>query len=164
MFETGPTPRVQGRYFVVAPGTVFPKICVRTGRREDLVEIGEGVKTDYWIEHTLGALAAAFSYQRAEIRYWIHQGELERLKGWRRICNYGILCGIAILALGLGIKTSWLWLSGFAAVCAFVTFHRLLPAPLNIAAVWGDQVFLLKLPPEIIGIVLAESRARSRSG
>lgn len=154
MIKPGPTPRIQGRYFVVAEGTTLPKICVRTGSTEDLAEIQEYVRTPFGIQRIAGVFGALFAYQDASIRYYIRKSELARMQRQRRLYTRTLMVVIALLAIGAISRHFWLLASAFVGVCGLTAASSFLPTPLHVAAVWGGQVFLLKVPRSIIDAIM----------
>jgi hypothetical protein len=164
LIQPGPTPRVQGKYLVVAVGSALPKLCVRTGRSDDLMQADEDVRTDGAGARAVGAFGAAWAYEDGPVRYWINRGELERLRRLHRIWQWAILGSIGVLVVGLLTRLLPIMGAGFVGVCVFVATYKLLPKPLSVAAVWGGQVFLMRVPPEVVRqVVGAASRNRSSS-
>ena len=154
MMTPGPVPRRHGRYFVVAPGTTLPKICIRTGRKDDLVEIEEDIRTAGSLGRILGGLGALLSPEAGLIKYHIHRPELARMKMLRLWCTRAIIAGIVVLILGIALKHAVVITAGFGVIFISTSIYAMLPTPLSIAAAWGGQVFLLKVPPEIVETVL----------
>lgn len=152
--KPGPTPRVEGRYLVVAADTTLPKLCIRTGRPDDLVERVESVRASRAVERAVGAFGAAWAYQDSTLRYWINRGELTRLKRLRRIWVWLIGAMIVVLAVGLFFRQAPITVTAFFPLCALVTSYQMLPSAPSVAAVWGGQIFLLRVPREIVQQVM----------
>jgi hypothetical protein len=156
VFRPGPVPRVQGRYLVVAPGTTLPRLCVRTGGRDDLIALDEDVRVSRAVERSVGMFGAAWSYESARLRYFVSRRELERLRGWRRLCVRALLGAMIALAAGLALRSSVLIVACFGLICLLVGVFWMLPTPLSVAAVWGGQIFLLRIPPEMVREVMRD--------
>src|SRR5262245_16012080 len=105
LFRPGPTPRRQGRYFVVAPGTMLPRLCVRTGATDDLIEVDEDVRTSRAVERAVGAFGALWSYEDARLRYYVSRREIERLQRWRWLCTRTIWGAMAALAVAIALRS-----------------------------------------------------------
>lgn len=149
-------PRRQGRYFVVAPGTVFPKICIRTGRKDDLIELKEEAGRSMAVERTAAWLGSLFAYDTGLVRCYIHRDELARIKSLCRRCSQGIVAGLVVLAAGLIFGQSSVIAVGVMLTVVFTSIYKMLPTPVSIAAFRDGQIFLLKVPPEIVETVLRE--------
>lgn len=147
---------------MIAIGTTLPKLCIRTARPDDLIEIEEHVRTHRSVERLVGAFGAAWSYEDGALRYWINRGELARLKRLRKIWSWVIGSMIVLIAVSFLLGVPSLMIGTFFGLCAFVASYQMLPSPLSVAAVWGGQVFLLRVPVEVVRQVLAATTQAER--
>lgn len=145
----GPTPRRHRNLIVVAYNSTLPKRCVRTDRTDDLVEVDELVP-----RMTFGGVGALLGEDRTRIKYYIRSEELNRIRQLHRVGRACVGVCVAITVAGAILRNPSVAIAGWTLTMIALGTLWLLPQPLGIAAVWGNQVFLQRVPPTLSSEIL----------